>query len=165
MQKFVSFLIRFALLVLGLILGFAIGSDKGYDKGYQIGYDKVKNEYKLRPVEEIRSELATREIETISDYLDATATVEKKDEGGLFTVKYVQYLTGTLTNSATLVSAWDIKLKIIYLSKTGSEIGSQEIIIYELVKPRQTINFRGKINVPEQMAVTKFQVLEAKSDI
>ena len=103
MAKSVAFIISLTLLVLGLIFGYFIGSDKGYDEGYEIGYEKAKTEYNLRTVEEIRNELKTREIETILEYLKATAAVEKKDEGGLFSVKYVQYLTGAITNSAAKI--------------------------------------------------------------
>ena len=94
------------LLVLGLIIGLAIGNSKGYDN--------AKLEQQSRSIEEIRTELKTRENAKILDYLKVTTKVETKDEGSLFTTKYVLYFTGTLSNSATIATAKDVKLKVLY---------------------------------------------------
>jgi hypothetical protein len=85
--------------------------------------------------------------------------IQRKDEGSLLTIKYVQYLTGTITNSAIVATVKDVKLRITYFSKTDSEIGGQEITVYEYIKPGQTVSFREKINIPGQVSRFKYQII------
>jgi hypothetical protein len=146
-------------LILGAV-GFFVGQNIGYDNGRQ--YAEMM--HKFRSIDEIKSELKGREAEDISSYLEGKAGIRNIDEGSLFKVKYVQYFSGNLNNSATLASAKDVKLNVDFFSKTGSKIESQEITIYEFIRPGRSIEFKEKINVPDKVEDFKFQIIEAKSE-
>ena len=148
-------------ILTGIVLG-AIGLFVGQRIGYENGRKSAEFIQKIRSIDEIKSELKGREQEDISSYLDGKAGIKNIDEGTLFKVKYVQYFNGSLTNTATLASAKDVKLDVEFFSKTGSKIGNQEIIIYEFIRPGRTIKFKEKIKVPDKVEDFKFQILEAK---
>jgi hypothetical protein len=150
-------------LLIGITLG-AIGFFVGQQIGYENGERSAVMANKHRNIEEIKSELKDREQESISTYLDGKAGIKRKDEGTLFKTKYVQYFAGTLTNSAVLATAKDVKLNVDYFSKTGSKIGNQEITIYEFIRPGRTVEFKERINVPDNVEKFEFQIIEAKSE-
>ncbi len=150
-------------ILIGLILG-AIGFFIGQYIGYENGKKSAETIQKYRSVEEIKTELKGREKESISSYLDGKAGIRNIDEGGLWKTKYIQYFSGTLTNSAVLATAKDVKLNVDFYSKTGSKIGNQEITIYEFVRPGKSIKFKEKINIPDKVEDFKFKIIEVKSE-
>ena len=143
-------------LILG-VLGFYIGNTLGYENGKQYAEELQKT----RDIEEIKIELKMREGEIIEDLLDGTASIKTIDEGSLFQIKYVQYFSGALTNNASIATAKDIKLNVDYYSKTDTKIGNQEVTIFEYIKPDQTVNFKVKVSVPDNVDNFKFQIIEA----
>ncbi len=150
-------------LFVGIVLG-AIGFYAGQQIGYENGKKRAEFTHRFRDIEEIKTELKERESESISTYLNGKAGIRNVDEGSLFKIKYVQYFSGSITNSAVLAIAKDVKLNVDYYSKTNTKIGSQEITIYEFIKPGQTVTFKERINVPENVEDFKFQIIEAKSE-
>lgn len=150
-------------LIVGIVIGI-VGLYIGQKIGYENGKNYAEFANKLRDIEEIKTELRERESERIGEYLNGKAGIETNDEGSLFKVKYVQYFSGNLTNSAVLAIAKDVKLNVDYYSKTNTKIGSQEITIYEYIKPGQTVKFKEKINVPENVSDFKFQITDAKAE-
>lgn len=150
-------------ILTGLILG-TVGYFLGQRIGYENGQQVAEMMRKFRSVDEIKVELKEREEEDISLYLNGKAGIKKIDEGSLFRIKYVQYFSGNLTNSATLASAKDVKLNVDFYSKTGSKIGNQVITIYEFIRPGRSVEFKEKINVPDKVEDFKFQIVEAKTE-
>lgn len=191
MKKIATISILVSLLVLGLLLGYFLGNkrgnnlgytsgyklgiengkkngyENGYDSGYYVGLSKGKEEAIItqmnRSSNEIRADLITREIQSIKDYVTATSEIIAKDEGTFLTVKIVKYLTGKISNSATLVTAKDIMIKVTYFSKTGTEISTQEIKKYDFVKPGQTITYRERAIIPEQTDSYKFKITDVSA--
>ena len=82
----------------------------------------------------------------------------------LFKIKNVDYITGTIENIALATSVKDVKLKIDYLSKTGTIISSQEIVIYDIVAPTRSRDFKEKIKVPEKTDEWQYSVVDLKTD-
>mgnify|MGYP006163120357 CR=1 FL=1 len=150
-------------ILIGLLIG-AAGFFVGQHIGYENGIQTAERMHKLRSIDEIKSELKGREAEDISSHLKGKAGIKNIDEGFLFEVKYVQYFSGSLTNSATIASAKDVKLNVDFFSKTGAKIGNQEITIYEFIRPGRSIKFKEKINFPAKAEDFKFQIIEAKSE-
>ncbi|MBL7103048.1 MAG: hypothetical protein ISS18_01865 [Bacteroidales bacterium] len=150
-------------ILTGLILG-AIGFFIGQNIGYENGKQMTETLQQFRTVDEIKAELKQKEKERISSYLDSKAGIQNVDEGGLWKTKYVQYFSGSLTNSAVLSTAKDVKINVDFYSKTGSKIGNQEITIFEFVRPGKTINFKEKINIPDKVEDFKFQIIEVKAE-
>ncbi|WP_017733695.1 hypothetical protein [Nafulsella turpanensis] len=142
------------------VLTFIIGNKLGYADGYLAG----KDSYRYRPIEELRNELKEREALDMKDFLNGKAGIESKDEGGLFKVKYVDYFSGTLTNSASVAKAKDIKLKVDFYSKTKALIGSKEITVYEYILPGQSVRFKEKLDLPEKVEDFKFSILNASAE-
>ncbi len=147
----------------GLIFG-AIGFLAGKNIGFEDGFQSAEMMQRLRSIDEIKMELKGREQDNITHYLDGKAGVENVDEGSLFKIKYVQYFSGNLTNSATLATAKDIKLNVDFYSKTGSKIGNQEIMLYEFIDPGRTVEFKERIDIPENVDDFKFQIIDARSE-
>lgn len=150
-------------ILIGLALG-TLGFYFGQEKGYNEVYNSAERIFKQRKTDEIKAELKEREQTKIEAYINGKAGIETVDEGSLFKIKYVQYFSGTLSNSALLATVKDIKLNVDYYSKTGTKIGNQEVMIYEFIKPGQSINFKEKINVPDKVEDFKYQILKAKAE-
>ena len=144
-------------------MGF-IGYILGKDQGYRSGYLSCEANQKFRSIELIKADLADRERQNISDYINGKAGIKNINKGGWLKSKYVQYFQGELVNSALLVSAKDVTLNVDFYSKTGTKIGNQEIVIYEFVKPGSTIKFKEKINVPDKVDEVKFQIVDVKAE-
>lgn len=65
-------------------------------------------------------------------------------------------------NKASLATYQDIRLKISFISQTGSEINSTKLTIYDFVQPNNTINHNEKIYLPEGTVNCKVSVLGSK---
>lgn len=154
-----TILILLSTIAVG-VLTFIVGNKLGYADGYLSG----KDSYRYRPIEELRNELKEREALDMKDFLNGKAGIESKDEGGLFKVKYVDYFSGTLTNSASIAKAKDIKLKVDFYSKTKTLIGSKEITVYEYILPGQSVKFKEKLDLPEKVEDFKFSILNASAE-
>ena len=154
-------------IIASLMIGFgfgAIGFFIGEQFGVKRGSRLAEMVHKYRNIEEVKAELKDREQENIIPSLNGKAGIKKIDEGKFFKVKYVQYFAGTLTNSAVLATAKDVKLNVDYFSKTGSKIGSQEFTIYEFIRPGRSVEFKERINIPDNVEKFEFQIIEAKSE-
>ena len=70
-------------------------------------------------------------------------------------------LEGTITNSATLATYKDIVLRIVYYSKTRTQIGTEEKTLYDYYKPNSTQKFKIKSFGYEGTESIEFQILSA----
>jgi len=144
------------IAALGAAGGFVVGQQLGLKRGAEA----VEAKFKARSIGELRTELKGREEVEIGKYIKGQAGIQKINEGGYFRANYVQYLVGTLSNSAVLASAKDVKLNVDYFSKTGSKIASQQFTIYEFVEPGATIEFKEKVSLPDNVEKFEFQIVE-----
>ena len=149
---------KIRLFILLGILTFTVGYYIGYSKG---GNDMYKSSSNLS-AEHHRYELTKRENENIEKYLKGNAWIKKINEGTFFKKRYVKYITGTIKNDALIANAKDIKIKLTFLSKTKSEIGNTEIIIYEIIKPGESKKFKKRINITEDVSGFKWDIISAK---
>jgi hypothetical protein len=153
-MKQISFLI--VVLILGGVIGFLFGRSNGYEERQAEQRDKSYSE--------LLTELRQRELLSINDFVKVTSSMKTVDEGGLFKVKNINYLTGTIENSALATAVKDIKLKVDYLSPTKSVISSEEITIYDIVSPSRAKDFKERISVPEKASEWQFSLVDLKTD-
>ncbi len=70
-------------------------------------------------------------------------------------------INGTVTNKATIATYKDVTVKVRYISKTDSDIGSGEYTIYDFFPPNQTKEFEIKIEVPNGTEKLGWDVVSA----
>ena len=70
---------------------------------------------------------------------------------------------GNITNMASAASYKDVVLKVVYYSKTNSELGSEEKTVFEYFKPNSSQHFKIKVNDIEGTSFIKVTVLSASS--
>lgn len=72
-------------------------------------------------------------------------------------------LTGVIINNSTLAIFKDIKLEIIFYSKTKSKISSIDFVVYEIVNPQSKVEFNNKVYPPEGTSNYEVNVKNASS--
>src|SRR5262245_40095895 len=112
--------------IVAALVGAAAGFFVGQESGTESAEASASFEKMMKSAEELRAELKAKEAEDIAKYIHGKASVESQDEGGLFNVKMVSYMTGQVENSASVAKAKDVKIRIDFKSKTGTVIGSKE---------------------------------------
>lgn len=68
---------------------------------------------------------------------------------------------GTITNTATVASYKDAKVKVTYYTKTKTEIGSNTYTIYETFAPQSTVQFELKIENYQDVSTINWDVIDA----
>ena len=130
--------------------------------GFLLGRSFGNLEFIDSPPSYLRGLLKVQEIKEIIYQLELDYDIVTVDEGGLFTVKNVTYLKGTIKNNASVAKAKDIKLTVGFFSKTDSQIGEREITIYEYINPNSTLNIKEKLDVPNK--AEKFSCIIKSAD-
>ena len=146
-----------------LIVGIIVGSI-GYFIGWKSGYNEAEKYQNLKGIESIKSDLKEREMEMISSLLKGKARIETKKEGGIFNRKEVQYFIAEVRNNSLLAKAKDIDVKVIFLSKTKSEIGDIEFTVYEFIQPGQSRIITKEVNVSDDVAEFRWNVINALAE-
>jgi len=147
-----------ALCLVSLAAGFFFGNIIGKDNGYKAHAALQRS----RSMTELRADLKETERAHILDLLDVTAEVKRVDEGGLFKTKFVTYLHAKITNSASVATVKDVKLRIDFFSKTDSPIGSNELTVYEFIPPNGEHSWKQKITWPADAERYKLILVTAK---
>jgi hypothetical protein len=143
MRVFLKF---FLVLVLGLTIGLSAGFYTGQNSGYSIrDYEQQAKTY-----DDLLIEVSQREQVNLIDLVEADYSINKIDEGGLFNTKFVRYVRGTITNNAVATAIKDVRLEVRYISSTGSLISTQDVVLYEVILPRSSIEIREKISPPDK---------------
>lgn len=106
--------------------------------------------------EEIKITLEEQENATPTDFLTATGTYRQN-----LINQWV--IEGTVSNNATLATYKDIVVKIVYYSKTKTEIGSEEKTLFEYFKPNTNQKFKIKSEGFEGTSSIGFDVISANS--
>lgn len=143
MRLFLKF---FFALVLGLIIGLGAGFYTGQNSGYAMR----DSEQRTKSYRDLLTEVSQREQMNLLDLIEANYNINQVDEGGLFKTKFVRYVRGTITNNAIATSIKDVKLQVRYISSTGTVISTQEVVLYEVISPRTSIEIREKISPPDK---------------
>jgi hypothetical protein len=149
---------------LPIIITALIAGGVGFYTGQSNGYEDAQRVQSYRGVESIKLDLKEKEKEIIRTLLSGSAKIERKNEGSLFKSKYVKYLTGELKNKALIARAKDIKVKVTFISKTNTEIGSEEFTVYEFIEPGKSKSFKKRISITEDVAEFNWNILDAKSE-
>jgi hypothetical protein len=140
----------FLKFFLALVLGLTIGLGAGFYTGQDSGYAMRDSEQRAKSYKDLLSEVSQREQTNLIDLIEANYNINKVDEGGLFNTKFVRYVRGSITNNAVATTIKDVKLEVRYISSTGSIISTQEVVLYEVISPRTSIEIREKISPPDK---------------
>ena len=70
-------------------------------------------------------------------------------------------ITTEINNKAKVASYKDVKLKVIYYSKTNSIIGSNEFTVYEIIPPQKITEVELKIDNYENVDKIGWEVVNA----
>ena len=68
---------------------------------------------------------------------------------------------GTIANTATLATYKDVVLRIVYYSKTNSEVGSEDKTVFEYFKPGTNQEFKIKSRGYEGAETVGFEIVSA----
>ena len=72
-------------------------------------------------------------------------------------------LEGTISNNATLAKYKDVVLRIVYYSKTQTELGSEEKTLFEYFKPNSQQKFKIKSAGYKGTASIGFEIISASA--
>lgn len=147
--------------IMAALVAGAIGLFMGFNAGKASAESSARFEQVMKSAEDLRKELQSKEEEDVAKYIDGKTAMQSRDEGGLFNVKIANYVTGHVKNSASVAKVKDVKIRIDFKSKTDAVIGSKEIIIYEIIEPGQSIEFKERVDVPEKVETFSWTVLSA----
>lgn len=147
-------------LILGIVIGIIViggitaivlynmdnfSSDSGNHENVSNSESSSKSNSKPpreKTPEELRQELYSKEKKKPKDYLSVSYNLDYK----VFSGKDV--INGTIYNSATMASFKDVVLKVTYSTGTGTELGSEEYVIYKYVYPGSSTSFQIKTVSP-----------------
>jgi hypothetical protein len=127
------------------------------------------DERELSP-SELRQQLLEKEQSNPLNYLSVTGSMSEnkvKTKHGTFfrssEWKMDGYiLEGYITNSATIASFKDVKVRINFISSTGSKIDNTDFVVYDFVPANDGISYKEKIYFPEGTATYEISILRAK---
>lgn len=71
------------------------------------------------------------------------------------------HITVEITNKAKIASYKDVKLRIIYYSKTKSVIGTKDYIVYEVIPPQRVTKVNMKIDNYKDVNSIGWKVIDA----
>lgn len=89
-------------------------------------------------------------------FLDATGTYIPNLLGGKLKVN------GTVTNSATVTSYKDATVRVSFYSKSGTKLGTEDYVIYEIFPPGRTKKFKLKVTNYRDVETIGWDVVKAK---
>lgn len=98
-----------------------------------------------KTAEELRAELLAQEQSDPTTYLIVAGTHHRNFIGQLV-------LEGYIGSTATLATFKDPVLSVTWMSKTGTEVGTKEYPIYELVQAQGKTHFKLKTDAPDYVA-------------
>lgn len=120
---------RIILAAIALIVVICSCQSSSGSSNFSFGTEKT--------AEEIKAELKQKEQQEFYKYIHAKASMRKNIIGETV-------LEGTISNAATLTSFKDVVLEVTFISKTGTEIETQNQTVYEIVKPGGLVPFKIK---------------------
>ncbi len=104
--------------------------------------------------QELKNELADKEHEDPSTYLDVTATFRKNLIGETV-------LEGTIKNNATAAAFKDIVLQAEFLAPSGTVLSKKKFTKYEVLGPGYDVTFKFKTEAPKETTKVRVSVYKA----
>ncbi len=141
------------LCIICAVIGFFIGKS--------IGFEEAEKDQEYRGIESVKLELKQKEIRDILVLLDGTARIETRNIGGIFSSKKGKYFVGNIKNNSLLTRAKDVEVRVTFLSKTKSELGSTVFKIYEYIEPNESQSFEKKIEAIQDVEGFKWNITSA----
>lgn len=138
-----------ALLLVGVVLTLAIIAFFVYKNQSSAANERTSTE-------ELKEDLGEKERNNPTEYLIGETSYHTNLIGEMV-------ITGHVTNKASIATFKDIELTVSCLSKTGTEIGSKKFVVYEVIPPKQTSDFKFKTFAPEETADVKATISDAKA--
>lgn len=119
------------------------GSGSNYEGAYSSSYQEEK-----MSIEEKEQAYPT-------DFLDADGTYRENIWGDKLKVN------GTITNSATVATYKDATVRITYYSKSNTNLGTEDYVIWDVFKPNTTKSFDLKIKNYSNVNSIGWEVVDA----
>jgi len=143
---------RITLVVL-IIIALAIGGITLYNNvnGVNTNTRNVNYKEQVMTIEEIERSQPT-------DFLTATGTYKENFLGDKLKINCI------ITNRATIATYKDVVVKIIYYSKTKTEIGSKDYTVYEVFPPNISKTVALKIDNYRDVNSIGWTVISAKNN-
>ena len=113
---------------------------------------------KQKTEEELRQELYNKEKKKPKDYLSVTYKLKYKVLSGQ------DQITGTIYNSASMATFKDIVLTVTYSTNTGTELSTEDYVVYEYVYPGSSTSFNIKTYSPSGTKQIGVKVKSATGD-
>jgi cytoskeletal protein RodZ len=108
--------------------------------------------------EELRQELYAKEQKKPKEYLSVSYTLDRT----IFSGKDV--INGTIFNSATMATFKDVVLKVTYSTGTGTELSTDEFVVYKYVYPNSSTSFQIKTVSPSSTKKIGVKVSSASAE-
>lgn len=149
--------------VVGLITAGTAGF-LGYGLGINEGYQQHERLQRSLGMDQLRALLKENEQQHIFDLVRVSADIDKKDEGGLFSTRWVHYLNCKVLNAASVATVKDVRLRLDFFSKTDALVDSEEINVYEFIQPNREFKYRQKVKWPSEADKFSITVIDAGYD-
>lgn len=107
-----------------------------------------------KTAEELRAELLAQEQSAPEQYLQVSGTHRRNFINQLV-------LEGDIANTATLAHYKDPVLLVTWFSKTGTELGTKQYPVYELVKAQGSAHYKLKTSAPDYVVAAGTSVATA----
>jgi|LauGreDrversion4_2_1035121.scaffolds.fasta_scaffold252270_1 hypothetical protein len=111
---------------------------------------------RVKTPEELREELRKQEMNSPSQYVQLEGVTMKRNlvrEAGWF--RSAEYdgsvVEGSIKNTASIARFKDVVIVVEFYSKTETQIGQKEFVLYEYYEPNSNKNFRLKVYPPSEM--------------
>ena len=150
------------LLIISFVLGANFGEEEGLKSGFNEGKADAKHELSIMPLANIYTLAFNREKNIMKDQLlSVKAEMKYKNIGGFFNTQYQYYIRTTISNSARVATAKNIRLKISYLSSSGAVLSEETLSFNEFVEPWSSKKFSKNVNPPKQWAKYRTTIISA----
>lgn len=116
-----------------------IDNDENEEEGNDVNHEDIKRD--LQKMEE------SEPLKYVSLTFDVDGTLSGKAR-----------IRGRIRNSASLATFKDADLKMTFYAKTGTAIGQQNKVLYEVFHPRSSKGFDWKIEVPSKTQSVNVQI-------
>jgi hypothetical protein len=121
--------------------------------------DKTVSEKKEKDkYEQTKETLEETEKKNPKRFLTVELDKDKKNLIGQMVVK------GEVKNNAKVAAYKDIEIEISYYSKTGTFLMSSNDVIYDVVKPGESANFKNKEFAPKGTDSVGLKIVGAKAE-
>ncbi len=145
---------NFILFIIACII--CVSCNQSSNQPENSASNETKNVTPKKTHEEIMEDARILEVSKPTEYLSVTYKLDYKVFSGKDVVR------GTISSSAASASYKDINLKITFYSKTDTELGSEEYVVYDFVNPGTSIKFEIKLKSPKGTQKIGVQVVGAK---